>query len=651
MARMRNWCSALFLVPLSLLTSHAASATTSTTTVAAAGHPVTSRALPAGIHAARHGRFTRDLCDHSKAHFCLTQVLLPASWTPDQPVPPHLYGGAGGPSGGGGGGSGFPGGMAPSDVIAAYSIPSNSAANGKIVAILDGPDSNAFSDLTEYRSQFGLPALPKCNGNPTGSLPACFAQVGEDGAASTGEDAGQDSDSETSLDMDMISAACPDCSILLVEIGNTSGQIGDSDFIAGSQTAASLGAVATSISIGGAESGSEGGSADPTGYTTPGHLVFAASGDFGYDLVDEGQGVQSPSYPASAPDVIAVGGTTLFSGNSYDEAVWNDGTFSTGQNGQDITTSGCSTEFNAPSWQMASLSGTSCSNRATADFSAAAAFEFQDQLVDIPVYQQGWTSVEGTSAASPLVAAIITRLGLAETISQNLAWPYTNASAFNDLGSSSYPVDPSGSSTDSSSPSSCGKLCSVATGWDGPSGLGTPNGTRLAALAGLAPPPPTPDAGTSSSSGGGSTTSSSSSSGTGSSQPGSGTGTSTPLSTSGGLGAFCTAKTDCESGICAEASAGQLPVCTQACETTATGLTCLIGFSCTDGYCFASTTTETGTGGSSSGSGASDDESGDSGSKGGCAVSRDGSAGWTGLGWLTLGLFAVGSRRRKSRLS
>ena len=104
--------------------------------------------------------------------------------------------------------------------------------------------------------------------------------------------------------MDMISAACPDCSILLVEISN----LDDSDFISGVQTAARIGAVATSISIGGPEGGGSG--SDPTGYTTPCHLVLAASGDEAYDLVNEGG--NGASYPASAPDVLAVGGTDLF---------------------------------------------------------------------------------------------------------------------------------------------------------------------------------------------------------------------------------------------------------------------------------------------------------------------------------------------------
>ncbi len=659
MASMRNWCSALFLVPLSLLTSHAASATDTVHAVAPgpASTAPTVR-LPDGIRRTRSGRYTRDLCDHTKAHFCFSHVLLPANWTPDQPVPRHGVEGNSEPGGGANG-------MAPGDIMNAYNIPAGALANGKIVAILDSPDSEALSDLAAYRQQFGLPALPRCNGKPTGTLPACFAQVAEDGGASTGQDSGADADSETALDTQMISAACPDCSILLVEIGDNQGDFGDSDFVTGAQTAGRLGAVATSISIGGPEE--QGG--DPTGYTTPGHLVLAASGDFGYDLVDEGAGVATPAYPASAPDILSVGGTTLFSsGSSYGEAVWNDapfgGGFSTGENGQDVTTSGCSSEFSAPSWQSAALGGSGCNMRATADVSAAAAFAYGGQLADIPVYQGGqWESVEGTSAASPMVAALLTRLGLAEQISSNIGWVYQNASAWNDLGSSSYPVDPQGSKTDAQDPSSCGKLCTAGPGWDGPSGVGTPNGTKLAALA--TGGGHTPDAGGGGTTGSSSVVTTSASSGGGATNTGGiGTGAATggyptggastggaatgappgsgglmPLSLTGPLGSGCAGSAECTSSICAEPHAGSPAVCTEACGGAA-GAVCPSGFACTEGYCFAAPDADAGVadfGGSSGG--------------GGCAVSASPSEvgfDWSGAGWLSLGLIALTARRRKA---
>jgi MYXO-CTERM domain-containing protein len=563
--------------------------------------------------------------------------------------------------------------MSPTDVLSAYDIPSSASANGKIVAILDSPDSNALDDLAAYRQNYGLAPMQRCAGMPTGSGTPCFAQVAEDGGASTGGDSGEDGDAETSLDMDMISAACPDCSILLVEIGDTNGDFSDQDFVTGAKTASRLGASAVSISIGGPEgAGPDGqGGMDPIGYTTPGHLVLAASGDFGYDLVDEGAGVETPSYPASAPDILSVGGTMLFNSGSgtYSEAVWNDakfgGGFSTGQNGQDVTTSGCSTEFSAPSWQDSALTGTGCANRATADVSAAAAFVYAGQLADIPVYQQGWAAVEGTSASSPMVAAILTRLGLTDAISANLGWPYANATGFHDLGSTSYPSDPQGSDTDSPDPSSCGKLCTVAAGWDGPSGVGTPNGTKLAQLGGTTGT-------TTSSSGGGSTTTSSSTvatttsssggedtlpSSTGGAATGTGLGTggltiggassgeaTGQLMIGGTLGSLCTGPSDCTSpgGLCAEPNAASKAVCTQTCSADAL---CPTGFDCTDGYCFAAPPVASSADG---GAGGGDNDSPSSGSSGGCSVASTDGTDWSGIGWLSFGLVAVVRRRRKS---
>jgi hypothetical protein len=149
--------------------------------------------LPDGIHRNGHGRYTRDLCDHKKRFHCLTQILLPESWSPDQPVPPR-----------------FDDSirrqvtpprdqMGPADIMAAYSIPSGTAAKGKIVAILDMPDTHALSDVNAYRGAFGIPLLPTCAGMPTGTLPACFAQITEHGGT-PGKDGGESDDGETSLD-------------------------------------------------------------------------------------------------------------------------------------------------------------------------------------------------------------------------------------------------------------------------------------------------------------------------------------------------------------------------------------------------------------------------------------------------------------------
>ena len=142
-------------------------------------------------------------------------------------------------------------------------------------------------------------------------------------------------------------------------------------------------------------------------------------------------GGRSPSYPASAPDVLGVGGTTLvgLDGTSYGEKVWNDG-----QGG--ATGSGCSTEFPQPGFQTTFLSSHSgafgmCTNRDSVDLAAAAEFtpvgSPHPQGIAEFDSQAQWSQVVGTSAAAPMVAGILTRLGLSVAISNDLGFPYEGA--------------------------------------------------------------------------------------------------------------------------------------------------------------------------------------------------------------------------------
>jgi hypothetical protein len=434
-----------------------------------------SQPLPLGIHLGRGGRYVQQVCDPAAPLHCLAERLLPESFHPGEYRPLQVAPGAGGQlctGGGGPPGENAPpaGAMTPADVVAAYQIPSASSAAGKIVALVDMPDSHAYDELSTYRQAFGIPALPKCPaGLPDGKTP-CFASVDENGNPSDPSLDCAASDPESGLDMAMVSAACPDCSILLVEMTSAMGQgITPQEFVTTSATAARLGAVATSISFGGNEQGGE-----PTGYTTPGHLVLAASGDLGYLL--EGEqfgGGHTPSYPASAPDILSVGGTLLQKGASaYSEVVWNDRAGATG--------SGCSTEFAMPAFQKklgASFFG-SCTNRASVDLSAAADFTPEGQGGGIASYDSHdqWMPMVGTSAASPLVAAILTRVGLASEIANDLGWVYANGAAFHDV--------TSGTDDREGLCQAGNVMCTAGPGWDGPTGMGTPDATKLAALVG-----------------------------------------------------------------------------------------------------------------------------------------------------------------------
>ena len=211
--------------------------------------------------------------------------------------------------------------------------------------------------------------------------------------------------------------------------------------------AAKLGATEISNSYGGGESSSDA-SYDATYFNHPGVAITVSSGDSGY-------GVQ---YPAASQYVTAVGGTTLArstgSTRGWGETVWSG------------AGSGCSRYDAQPSWQssIANIAGV-CANRAVADVSAVADPNTGVAVYDSYTYQGvgGWLVFGGTSVGSPLIASVYALAGNAGTINYG-SYPYSHTAALNDV---------TGGSN-----GSCGTiLCNATSGWDGPTGLGTPNGT------------------------------------------------------------------------------------------------------------------------------------------------------------------------------
>ncbi|MFJ5026604.1 hypothetical protein ACIQB5_00655 [Streptomyces sp. NPDC088560] len=332
-----------------------------------------------------------------------------------------------------------PSGYGPADLQSAYNLPSASAGSGRTVAIVDAlDDPNAESDLAAYRAQYGLPACTTANG--------CFHKVNQTGGTTyPAADAGWAG--EISLDLDMVSAVCPQCHITLVEASSTS----TSDIGTAENEAVALGAKYVSNSFGGTEDPSET-TADVQYFNHPGVAITVSSGDSGY-------GVQ---YPASSPYVTAVGGTSLSrSGNTrgWTESVWS--TSST-----EGTGSGCSADEAKPTWQT----DTGCSHRTVADVSAVA-----DPATGVAVYDTyggsaGWNVYGGTSASSPIVAATYALAGTPAANSYPSTYAYGHTSALNDV------------TTGSDGTCSTSYLCTAATGYDGPTGLGTPNGTAAFAF-------------------------------------------------------------------------------------------------------------------------------------------------------------------------
>jgi subtilase family serine protease len=317
-----------------------------------------------------------------------------------------------------------PAGWGASDIRSAYNLGSSSS-GGRTVAIVDAyDDPTAESDLGVYRSQFGLPACTTANG--------CFRKVGQNGGALPKANAGWAT--EISLDLDMVSATCPDCKILLVEANSAS----FSNLGAAVNYAATQGVTAISNSYGGSDS-----SALPA-YDHPGIAITASTGDSGY-------GVQSP---ASFDSVIAVGGTSLTKATGttrgWTESAWSG------------AGSGCSTKNAKPSWQT---SATQCSGKANADVSAVADPNTGVAVYDSTAYQgrRGWQVYGGTSAASPIVAGVYALSGNVAGYPASFTWGHS--SALNDVTSGS---------NGTCSPA---VWCTSGAGWDGPTGLGTPNGT------------------------------------------------------------------------------------------------------------------------------------------------------------------------------
>ena len=323
----------------------------------------------------------------------------------------------------------LPPGLGPTDLRSAYNVTATGSAT-QTIAIVDAQnDPTAEQDLATYRSTYGLPACTTANG--------CFRKVDQNGGQNfPATDAGWAL--EISLDLDMASAMCPNCHILLVEA--TSATL--ANLAAAVNRAATLGANTISNSYGGSESGTAG---TASSFNHPGIAITASSGDSGF--------AGGISFPASAPTVISVGGTTLTRASNargWTESAWSG------------AGSGCSRTFARPTAQA--NVGTGCSRRAVSDISAVA-----DPNTGVAVFdstpiqgQSGFFIVGGTSASSPIIASLIALAGNGSGVTVNSI--YSHTASLNDV------------TTGNNGRCRTTQQCTARVGWDGPTGLGTPNG-------------------------------------------------------------------------------------------------------------------------------------------------------------------------------
>jgi hypothetical protein len=347
-------------------------------------------------------------------------------------------------------GSPGPTGTTPAQIRHAYGfdqISFNGTAgdgSGTTIAIVDAfDDPNIANDLHQFDLKFGLPdpTFTKVNQNGGTSMPAANS-----GWAS-----------EIALDVEWAHAVAPKANILLVEASDNSFS---NLFSAISFAAKQSGVVAVSMSWGGGEFSSEG-FYDGTFTTPSGHggvTFVVSSGDAGAPT----------SYPATSPNVLSVGGTTLnldASGNILSESGWS------GSGG------GISSFESQPSYQNGVVTQ-SATRRTNPDVAYDA-----DPNTGFPVYDSynngtsaPWSQFGGTSDAAPQWAALIAiadqgralaGLGSLDGASQTLPKIYAaSTSDFHDITSG----------TSLGSPHE-----NAGTGYDLVTGRGTPVANKLVA--------------------------------------------------------------------------------------------------------------------------------------------------------------------------
>lgn len=324
------------------------------------------------------------------------------------------------------------GAYAPADLEAAYAL-SASAGAGQTVAVVAAFDNpNAEADLGAYRSRFGLPACTIAGG--------CFRKVNQTGASSPLPRADTGWGQEIDLDLQMASAACPYCHLVLVEAASAN----FSDLGAAVDTAATtFHANAISNSYGGSEFSTETAAAYEGHYNHPGSAITVSSGDNGFGV----------EFPAASRYVTAVGGTSLTrdgSARGWSEKAWAG------------AGSGCSAHIPKPAWQTDS----GCAMRAVADVAAVA-----DPGTGVATYDSygsaggaNWYVAGGTSVAAPIIAGVYAAAGNTATVS-DASRPYARRGSLNDIVSGT-----NGTCT-------VAYLCVAQVGYDGPTGVGTPIGT------------------------------------------------------------------------------------------------------------------------------------------------------------------------------
>jgi hypothetical protein len=331
--------------------------------------------------------------------------------------------------------SALPAGYGPADIQSAYNLRAAASADGigvTVAVVAPGDDPNAAKDLAVYRARYGLPPCTEPGG--------CIRVVNQEGSTSPLPPASASWAQDDSVELDMVSAICPNCHIVLVEAAGSTGLLTAED--------SAVSVVHADVIVDGWQLGlPEIGYDQKIGqyFDHPGVAITAPAGD---------SGLLEQQYPASSQFVTAVGGTTLTrragSKRGWRETAWPD------------TAAGCSGDPK-PSWQTDS----GCAGRMVADVSAVA-----DPTTGVAFYDNyqssGWATAGGTVVAAAIIGGTYGLAGPAAANTYPASYPYRHASALNDVTQGTVMGPP------------CNDFptywCQAGPGYDGPTGWGTPDG-------------------------------------------------------------------------------------------------------------------------------------------------------------------------------
>jgi hypothetical protein len=361
-----------------------------------------------------------------------------------------------------------PFGLGADDLAEAYGLRGAGGGVGTIAIVDAGAYPTIQKDLGVYRRTYGLPPCLRSTG--------CLTVRSYDGTAERrpatsklGRLIEEFVGVETALDLEMASAACPRCRLLLLQTPPRDALLGStrqmhhavSHFATAVRTAHARGVDAVSISYGFPTDDFTTTGAVAAKMDVTGMAITASTGDFGFNG-------PFPPWPQVLPSVIAVGGTALTrsSSGTWREAAWA------------YAGSGCSDALGPPAYgQPASVSSQCHGSRASADISAVA-----DPQTGVAVYDTyspffhdpfRWIVVGGTSASSPLVAGMYARAGVGDDVHGPNRLYAAPASSFHDVvvgANAPVGVCPAYGATE--------RVCTADNGWDGPTGRGTPRGLR-----------------------------------------------------------------------------------------------------------------------------------------------------------------------------